>query len=314
MLAHEWGHGYTDYSAGLVYSNQPGAINEGLSDCYGESYDLLKTGSQPLMAVKRSTTPTCTVGPWAFGYEGTDNSVRWIMGDKIVHPNCGTGCAVRDMYAPACFGDPDSTTSGNIVCNPSVDSGGVHSNSGLLNRLYAILVDGGAGNSLSIDGFGLTKALNLLFRTELGLGSTAQFTDLASALQATCVANIGSDLYIPSLSGDSVVDAATLTADDCSMLNTAISIVGLNQPICVPPTRSPTKSPTSRPTAVPSSRRPTASPTQIPSATPTSARPTATPTVKAPAASPTAVPVRPTPTPSVKVSKSKPQSPILKHV
>lgn len=331
VIAHEWGHGYTDYSSGLVYSNQPGALNEGFSDCYGESYDILKTGSQPLMAAKRSTTPRCTVGPWAYGSEGTDNSVRWIMGDKIVHPYCGAGCAVRDMYAPACFGDPDSTSSGNIVCNPSQDNGGVHSNSGLLNRLYAIIVDGGAGNSLSVDGFGLTKALNLFFRTELGLGSTAQFTDFASSLQATCVANIGSDLYTPSLSGDSVVDAATLSAADCTMVSTAISIVGLNQPICVPPTRSPTRSPTRRPsaiptsrrptaapssrvptaspsrrpTAVPSSRRPTESPTLLGSVTPTSSRPTVVPSSTVPASSPTLAPVRPTPAPSAKAAKSK---------
>lgn len=34
VIAHEWVHGYTDYSSGLVYSYQSGAINEAMSDMY----------------------------------------------------------------------------------------------------------------------------------------------------------------------------------------------------------------------------------------------------------------------------------------
>ncbi len=38
---HEWGHAYTEYTDGLIYAWQPGALNEAASDIFGETVDLL---------------------------------------------------------------------------------------------------------------------------------------------------------------------------------------------------------------------------------------------------------------------------------
>ena len=35
VIAHELTHGVTEFSAGLVYENQPGALNESVSDVFG---------------------------------------------------------------------------------------------------------------------------------------------------------------------------------------------------------------------------------------------------------------------------------------
>ena len=40
-VAHEFGHGVTQFSSGLIYAWQPGAMNEAMSDIYGETVDLL---------------------------------------------------------------------------------------------------------------------------------------------------------------------------------------------------------------------------------------------------------------------------------
>lgn len=40
-VAHEWGHAYTEYTSGLVYQWQSGALNESYSDVWGETVDLL---------------------------------------------------------------------------------------------------------------------------------------------------------------------------------------------------------------------------------------------------------------------------------
>lgn len=40
-VAHEWGHAYTEYTSGLVYQWQSGAVNEAYSDIWGETVDLL---------------------------------------------------------------------------------------------------------------------------------------------------------------------------------------------------------------------------------------------------------------------------------
>ena len=41
MVAHEWGHAYTEYTDGLIYQWQSGALNESYSDVWGETLDLI---------------------------------------------------------------------------------------------------------------------------------------------------------------------------------------------------------------------------------------------------------------------------------
>jgi Zn-dependent metalloprotease len=41
VVAHEWGHAYTDYTHDLIYQWQPGALNESYSDIWGETVDLI---------------------------------------------------------------------------------------------------------------------------------------------------------------------------------------------------------------------------------------------------------------------------------
>jgi bacillolysin len=41
VTAHEWGHAYTEYTHGLIYAWQPGALNESYSDIWGETVDRL---------------------------------------------------------------------------------------------------------------------------------------------------------------------------------------------------------------------------------------------------------------------------------
>ena len=41
VVAHEWGHAYTEYTSGLIYQWQSGALNESYSDVWGETVDLI---------------------------------------------------------------------------------------------------------------------------------------------------------------------------------------------------------------------------------------------------------------------------------
>ncbi len=41
VVAHEWGHAYTEYNSGLIYQWQSGALNEAYSDVWGETLDQL---------------------------------------------------------------------------------------------------------------------------------------------------------------------------------------------------------------------------------------------------------------------------------
>ncbi len=41
MTGHEWGHAYTEYTHGLIYEWQSGALNESYSDIWGETIDRI---------------------------------------------------------------------------------------------------------------------------------------------------------------------------------------------------------------------------------------------------------------------------------
>lgn len=41
VVSHEWGHAYTEYTSGLIYQYQSGALNESYSDVWGETIDLI---------------------------------------------------------------------------------------------------------------------------------------------------------------------------------------------------------------------------------------------------------------------------------
>ena len=41
VVAHEWGHAYTEYTSGLIYQYQSGALNESYSDVWGETLDMV---------------------------------------------------------------------------------------------------------------------------------------------------------------------------------------------------------------------------------------------------------------------------------
>lgn len=251
VVAHELSHGVTEYASGLVYSNQSGALNESYSDIFGEAVDLTNTG-------------------------GNDSAaVRWDMGEDI--PGIG---AIRDMMDPTRFSDPDRTNSTYYYCGTS-DSGGVHTNSGVPNKAFALMVDGGTFNGYTITALGMDKSAAIEYRTnEVYLTSAAKMLDNYNSLLSAC-----GDLY-------------GAGSADCTNVRYALEAVKMNGPICgsggaTATPSSATATPTRTPTRTPTPSGATATPTRTPTPGAATSTPTRTPT---PAAA-TATPTR-TPTPS----------------
>ena len=157
VVAHELTHGVTQYTSQLFYYYQSGAINEGLSDIFGEFVDQ-------------------TDGV------GTDTTaVKWQIGEDL---SIG---AIRDMSDPTNFGDPDKTSSDNYTADSaSGDSGGVHTNSGVANKTAYLTTDGGTFNGQTISGIGVTKAKQVWYQTQLLLRSGSDYQDLGTALDQAC--------------------------------------------------------------------------------------------------------------------------------
>jgi len=232
IVTHEWGHAYTDFTHGLIYQWQPGALNEAYSDMWGETVDLLNGRGTDSPGGLR-TDGTCS--DFGSGQPKGDNTYRWLQGVDANEPG-GFGGAIRDLWRPRCHGDPGKVSDNQYWCT-SGDFGGVHFNSGVPNHAYALLVDGGTYNGQTIDAIGLTKTANLFWRA----GSVYQvpatdFVDHADALEASCADLIGLTLYEPKTNATTPSPSAKKFGDvDCAQVATAIAAVELrNEPtLCV---------------------------------------------------------------------------------
>jgi Zn-dependent metalloprotease len=140
IVAHEITHGLTDFTSDLIYANESGALNESFSDIFGTALE----------------------------FYARPNRANWLIGEDV-------GGAIRSMVNPNTFGHPDTyegqswrQTKG---CIPTAnnDRCGVHSNSGVQNYWFYLLVNGGVGvndvtDSFNVAGLGITKAEKIAFR------------------------------------------------------------------------------------------------------------------------------------------------------
>ncbi|MCP4245618.1 MAG: M4 family metallopeptidase [bacterium] len=126
--------------------------------------------------------------------------------------------AIRDMWHPTCFGDPGKTSdSAQFVCgDPGNDNGGVHTNSGVPNHAFALMVDGGTYNLITVAPLGLAKAGKIQYRSLAHyLTSASDFLDNYNALKQSCQDLIGT---------------AGITAADCDEVGKALDAVEMSDP------------------------------------------------------------------------------------
>lgn len=166
VCGHEITHGLTSFSANLAYQKESGALNEGFSDIFGNTIEL-----------------------WA-----RPTKASWKLGEDFNY-------VIRDMANPNAYSQPDTyqgTYWKTTSCTPSStnDYCGVHTNSGVLNFWYYLLVNGGSGTNdkgfvYSVSGIGLDKAAAIAYRTlTTYLTSSSTYADARTySLQAA------TDLY-----------------------------------------------------------------------------------------------------------------------
>jgi hypothetical protein len=197
VVAHELTHGVTEHESDLYYSFQSGAINESLSDLWGEYFD--QTNGQ-----------------------GNDAAnVKWLVGEETGAP----GGAFRDMNNPPHFLDPDRMMS-SYFYKGTDDNGGVHTNSGVNNKAVALMVDGGTFNTKTVRALGWDKVAAIYYEAQSNLlGNASNYSDLYYAVQQACI-NIG-------LPDDDCFEVKK--ALDAVQMNTPITGATVNQvtaPLC----------------------------------------------------------------------------------
>jgi hypothetical protein len=157
---------------------------------------------------------------------GGEASLRWLIGED----EAGTGRALRDLWHPSCLNDPGRTTEATYVCSAAPptndnDYGGVHSNSGVPNHAFALLVDGGRYHGHTVPAIGMTKAAHLYWRAmSLYQTATSDFADHADALEQSCrdLATAATDLPALDRLGPS---GQVITIADCAALASALAAV-----------------------------------------------------------------------------------------
>jgi Zn-dependent metalloprotease len=150
---------------------------------------------------------------------GTDNTYRWLSGEDDTD-----GGAIRDMWNPTCFGDPARVTPGFYACGTG-DGGGVHTNSGVSNHTFALMVDGGTYNGQTITGIGMTRAAHIYFRAmTVYQGPASDFVEHADSLETSCNDLVTAGTPLTDLFGGPPVP---ITAAHCTEVHETTLATGL---------------------------------------------------------------------------------------
>ncbi|MET3175593.1 UNVERIFIED_ORG: Zn-dependent metalloprotease [Arthrobacter sp. UYCu721] len=168
VIGHELTHGVTQYSAGLAYRNQAGAINESMSDVFGALVEQYLN--------RQSVT-----------------DASWLIGEGLFTPQV-EGSALRSLKAPGTAYDDDvlgkdpQPDSMDSYVRTSADNGGVHINSGIPNRAFYLTAESLGGNAWEAPGRIWYDAL-----TGGSLPATATFRLFARATAASAGDLFGTD-------------------------------------------------------------------------------------------------------------------------
>lgn len=133
IVGHEFAHGITSTNSKLVYARESGALNEGFSDVLGKAFQLLEEPE---------------TFEWEVGHE--------IVADQFVR-------SFRSMSNPNTFNAPKMYKGLHWR-----DGGGVHTNSGILNHWFYLLIEGGnganeSGEIFNINPVSIKDVLDIVF-------------------------------------------------------------------------------------------------------------------------------------------------------
>jgi Zn-dependent metalloprotease len=153
IVAHEFTHGVTEYAAGLIYSNESGAANEAFSDIFGTAVEFY-VGIQPDYMIGENVSPG-----------GMRN-----MADPLI-----------DHYSE------------RVYIGSSYDNGGVHFNSGIQNKAFYLLAEGGTHpqSGITVTGIGRSLAEGIFYRAlDVYVTPSSQLINIRNA-----TVNAAIDLY-----------------------------------------------------------------------------------------------------------------------
>ena len=191
VVGHEWTHAVIQYTSNLIYKDESGALSESFSDQMGTSIEFW---------ADEDVSSECTVVSG-----GSGGCADWLIGEDVWNwdPTDPTDPppGLRSMADPAEYGDPDYYDERNT---DSGDNGGVHTNSGIPNHAFYLLVKGGSNagcdtvhhppnlphtadcgdDRVVVTGIGLKDAEKIFYGAFTGLQSNATMSNARNATVA----------------------------------------------------------------------------------------------------------------------------------
>jgi len=188
-VSHEHTHGVTDCTSKLVYQNESGALNESFSDMLGNSAEFFANEPTTTNCVRASGPTTCA---------------DWWIGEDVYLP-ADAVVGFRNMADPREDDDPDHYSERQIGGG---DNGGVHTNSGIPNHAFYLLVNGGqnagcdalgsnghthtADCGITVTGISLAPAERIFFLGFTALSASANMCNARAATVAAASSQFGS--------------------------------------------------------------------------------------------------------------------------
>jgi Zn-dependent metalloprotease len=165
IVGHEFGHGWTQATSDLIYQDESGALNESISDILGKGLE----------------------------YYADRENFTWNIGDRIRLNE--DALIIRSMSDPNVRNDP-KFYNGRRWFDGAGDNGGVHSNSGVLNHWFYLLVEGVSdvnqvGYEYNVESIGMRNALDIIF-----IAQTAYLTENSGYIDCMySTIQVARDLY-----------------------------------------------------------------------------------------------------------------------
>lgn len=179
IFGHEFSHGFTASESNLTYQNESGAINESISDIMGTGVSIWKNSGGSSAGNPDSLNPT---------------DKDWDMGEDAALQQSWQ----RHMDDPEENGQ--SIDDYNDRNTGTADSGGVHTNSGIMNLAFYLLSQGGThprGNTTNtVTAIGVEKALQVYYYANNNLfTSSTNFEDARAKLASAAKTLYGCDAW-----------------------------------------------------------------------------------------------------------------------
>lgn len=149
IAGHEIAHGLTERTAGLIYRNESGGLNESISDIIGAGVE------------------------WYASQRNANVEFNWKVGEDAFTPGL-EGDALRfmddptrDGYSIDHFSQMGRYRKDDGIGQPESDNGGVHGSSGIMNNAFFLLTEGGTNRTSGqgvAEGIGMESSLKIFSR------------------------------------------------------------------------------------------------------------------------------------------------------